>query len=262
MSRTRLPPDEPLRLRAKALGLYGLLAHWDELCAEKAILKLLEVEEAERKRRSLERRLRTARIGRFKPIADFDWQWPKQIDRELIEELLTLAFLGEGGHAVIVGPNGVGKTTIAQNIAHQALLRGHTVRFTTASQMLNELAAQDGPAALARRLRPYVHPTLLCCDEVGYLTYDNRHADLLFEVVSRRCAEQKSMVVTTNRPFGEWNQVFPSASCVVALVDRLVHRAQVAPIHGDSYRLKEAKEREAQRAKKRSAGRAKHGKAS
>jgi DNA replication protein DnaC len=262
MSRTSPHPDEPLRLRAKALGLYGLLANWDDLRGEKAILRLLEVEEAERKRRSLERRLRTARIGRFKPMADFDWRWPEKVDRELVEELFTLGFLAEGGHAVIVGPNGVGKTTIAQNLAHQALLRGHTVRFTTASEMLNELAAQDGPAALARRLRPYVHPQLLCCDEVGYLTYDSRHADLLFEVVSRRCQEQKSIVVTTNRPFSEWTQVFPNASCVVALVDRLVHRAQVAAIHGQSYRLKEAKERDAARAKERAAKRAPRAKSS
>ena len=185
-------------------------------------------------------------------MADFDWKWPERIDRDLVEDLFTFAFLGEGGHAVIVGPNGVGKTTIAQNLAYQAILRGHTVRFTTASEMLNELAAQDGPAALARRLRPYIHPALLCLDEVGYLTYDNRHADLLFEVVSRRCQERKSIVVTTNRPFAEWNQVFPNASCVVALVDRLVHRSEIIRIEGDSYRNREAQERQNRRGRRKS----------
>ncbi len=230
----------------------GLLAHWDELGQEQTVLRLLEVEEEERQRRSLERRLKNARIGRFKLLADFDWTWPRRLDRDAIEDLFTFAFLEEGAHVVFVGPNGVGKTTLAQNLAHQALLKGHTVRFTTASQMLNELVAQDGPAALERRLRRYSQPRLLCVDEVGYLSYDSRHADLLFEVVSRR-QEGQSMIVTTNRPFAEWKEVFPNATCVVALVDRLVHRAPILSIQGESYRLREAKEREALRAKQRAA---------
>lgn len=241
---------ERLRDRAKALGLHGLVTQFEDFAEEAAIARLLDVEEAERRRRSLERRVKNARIGPFKPMADFDWAWPKKIDRAGIEELLTLAFLDEHENAVFVGPNGVGKTTIAQNIAHQALMQGHTVRMTTASQMLNELVAQDGPTALERRLRRYTHPSLLAIDEVGYLTYDSRHADLLFEVVSRR-QEGKSTLVTTNRGFNEWREVFPHATCVVALVDRLVHRAQVTTIEGESYRLKEAKERESQRARKR-----------
>jgi len=153
---------------------------------------------------------------------------------------------------VLVGPNGVGKSMIARNIAYQAVIEGHTVLFTTASQMLNELAAQDGDSALRRRLKRYAHPQLLVIDEIGYLSYGNRHADLLFEIVSRRY-EEKSTVVTTNRPFAEWGEVFPSASCVVSLVDRLVHNAEIIVIEGESYRLKEAKERSQQRQQKRAA---------
>lgn len=246
--------DEQLRARAGALGLFGLLAHWDDLGAEKSIEKLLDAEEAERQRRSLERRVKNARIGRFKPMADFDWAWPTKIDRDAITDLFSFSFLAEGENVVLVGPNGVGKTMIAQNLAHQALMKGQTVRFTTASQMLNELVAQDGPAALERRLRRYCHPALLAIDEIGYLSYDSRLADLLFEVVSRR--QGKPMIVATNRPFTEWKEVFPNASSVVALVDRLVHRSQIVPIEGESFRLKEAKEREAARAKKRAAAKA------
>ena len=99
--------------------------------------------------------------------------------------------------------------------------------------MLGDLAALDSDSALRRRLRHYAAPDLLVIDEVGYLSYSNRHADLLFELVSRRY-ETKSTLVTTNRPFAEWSQVFPNAACVVSLVDRLVHNAEVISIEGAS----------------------------
>jgi DNA replication protein DnaC len=113
--------------------------------------------------------------------------------------------------------------------------------------MLADLAGQESAAALARRLRRYTLPKLLCVDEVGYLSYSNRYADLLFEVVTRRYDLQKSIVLSTNKAFAEWSEVFPHAACTVTLVDRLVHRSEIVEIEGDSYRLKEAKERAAQR---------------
>lgn len=259
-SATATPDREDVRSRAAKLGLHGLVAHWGEYGDAEWLPALIEREEAERRQRGLERRIKKARIGRFKFLADFDWVWPKKIDRELIEEIFTLDFLetAEGkklpGNVVFVGPNGVGKTMIAQNLAHQAVLRGHTVRFTTASEMLNDLADTDSTAALGRRLRRYTNPALLAVDEVGYLSYDARHADLLFEVVSRR--QEKSTIVTTNRAFKEWGEVFPNATCVVALVDRLIQRAELVRIDGKSYRLKEAEEREARAAAERAARRA------
>jgi DNA replication protein DnaC len=202
-------------------------------------------EEAERQRRSLDRRLRAARIGTFKAIADFDWSWPKRIDRQAIEELFGLSFLDDGTNVILLGPNGLGKTMLLRNLAHQTLVRGHTVRVTSASDMLSDLAAQESAPALARRMRRYTLPKLLCVDEVGYLSYDNRYADLLFEVVTRRYDASKPIVVSTNKAFSEWSEVFPHAACTVTLVDRLVHRSEIVEIHGDSYRLKEAKERSA-----------------
>ena len=252
MTTTTTTTNDSLRARAKALKLYGLLAHWDEIAGAPWLEPLIAWEEQERARRGLERRLANARIGRFKPLADFDWHWPAQCDRHGIEELMRLAFLQEAANAILVGPNGVGKSTIARNIAHQAVLEGHTVLFTTAAQMLNELAAQDGDRALRRRLALYARPRLLVIDEIGYLSYSNRHADLLFEIVSRRYQE-KSTLITTNRPFAEWGEVFPNAACVVSLVDRLVHNAEIVQIEGESYRLKEAKERSEQRRKQRAA---------
>lgn len=211
---------------------------------------LLQWEEDERCRRSLERRLKDAHIGRFKPLCDFDWHWPKRCERAAVEKLMTLDFLKESANIVLLGPNGVGKSTLAKNLAHQALIHAHTVLFTTAGQLLGDLAALDSDSALRRRLRHYAAPDLLAIDEVGYLSYSNRHADLLFELVSRRY-EAKSTLVTTNRPFAEWSEVFPNAACVVSLVDRLVHNAEVISIEGDSYRLKEARERSEQRARQR-----------
>jgi DNA replication protein DnaC len=234
------------RERARKLGLYGLLAHWDEIDDDAWLEKLLQIEETERKRRSLERRIHNARIGGFKSMADFDWKWPGKVHRPSIDELFSLQFVEEPANVVLLGPNGVGKTMIAKNLAYQALLRGHTARFTSASDMRNDLAAQQTTESLTRRLRRYCNPQLLVVDEVGYLSYDNRYADLLFEVVTRRY-EQRSIVVTTNKPFAEWGEIFPNAACVVTLVDRLVHRAEIITIEGDSYRFKEAKERAARK---------------
>jgi DNA replication protein DnaC len=244
--------DDPLMARAKALKLYGMLAHWEELGETAWITPLIQWEEQERAHRSLERRLGNAHLGRFRALADFDWRWPKRCDREAIEELMGLAFLQEAANAILVGPNGVGKSTIARNIAHQAVLAGHTVLCTSAGHMLNELAGADGDNALRHRLSVYARPRLLLIDEIGYLSYSNRHADLLFEIVSRRYQE-KSTLVTTNRPFAEWGEVFPNAACVVSLVDRLVHNAEIIHIEGESYRLKEAKERSEARRKQRTA---------
>lgn len=244
---------EQLCERAKALRLNGVLAHWSEVVNTDWLPKLITWEEEERTRRSLERRLGEARIGRFKPLADYDWKWPTRCDRSAIEGLMSLEFIAESANVVLVGPNGVGKTMLVKNIAHQALIRGHTVRFTTAGELLGELAALDSDTALRRRLRHYATPDLLVIDEIGYLSYSNRHADLLFELVSRRY-ETKSTIVTTNKAFSEWPGVFPNAACVVSLVDRLIHHSEVISIEGESYRLKEAKERSEQRVRQSKKG--------
>ncbi len=241
---------ETLMERARALGLHGLLAHWGEVAERDWIAGLIAWEEEERRARSLKRRLSDARLGQFKPLADFDWDWPRRCDRMAVEDLMGLDFLKEAANLVLVGPNGVGKSTIAANIAHRAILEGHTVRFATAASLLGELAALDSDTLLQRRLRFYARQHLLVIDEVGYLSYSNRHADLLFNIVSSR-SQQNSTIITTNRPFAEWGEAFPNAACLVALVDRLVHNAEILAIDGDSYRRKEAEERQKQRSAER-----------
>lgn len=243
MTKTPICDNDLLQQRLRRLALWGMLANFDDIATAPWLPKVLDYEEVERSHRSLQRRLKSARLGSFKPMSEFDWRWPRKLDRALVEELFTLKFINDGHNVLLIGPNGVGKTMLAQNLAHQAIVKGHTVRFTTASDMLNDLAAQDSDTSLARRLRRYCHPALLCIDEVGYLSYDARYADLLFEVVTKRYNDGRAVVLTTNKPFQEWTTVFPNAACVVTLVDRLIHRAEIVQIRAESYRLHEADQR-------------------
>jgi len=238
----------PLAEQLTALGLRHTAAHLDDLVSVatkkrlgpvELVELLVEREGQHRAKQGLERRLARSRIGRFKPIADYEWDWPKRVDRDAIESALRLEFLDGARNIVLVAPQGLGKTMIARNIAHQAVLAGHSVLFVTAAQLLLDLAAQDSARALERRFRHYCRPTLLCLDEIGYLSYDARNADLLFQIVSRRY-ENKSVVMTTNLAFSDWPTIFPNATCATALIDRTVHHADVVAIEGDSYRRREA----------------------
>lgn len=229
--------------RASALGLIGVVAQWDRWGEMDWMEDLLQAEEEARNARGLERRISAAKLGRFKDLADFDWDWPESLDKAQIHELATLDFISARRNAIFIGPNGVGKTMLVKNIAYRAALQGHTVLFTTASAMLNDLGSKDSVHTLRAAIRKYCRPSLLVIDEVGYLSYSNRAADLLFEVITGRY-ETKSILLTTNRTFSNWDAVFPNATCVVTLVDRLIHHAEVVTIAGKSWRLKESQEAE------------------
>jgi DNA replication protein DnaC len=230
------------------LGLLKLGAELDDFLAHatrarwnprQVLEHLVRSEIDDRARRSVERRLRRSRLGRFKLMADWDWNWPKKIDRPALERLLTLDFMERADNIILLGAQGLGKTTLAKNIAYQAILAGRSALFTTASDLILDLNSQETARALERRIRHYVRPNLLVIDEIGYLSFDAHAADLLFQIVSRR-HELRSIVVTTNLAFRDWAAIFPNATCAIALIDRLTHHSNIISIHGDSYRRRHA----------------------
>lgn len=249
-----------LATQLKALGLAATAASLDDLFARaikqrlapRALLEeIVRSEAANRSQRSLERRRVKSRLGAFKPLADFDWNWPTKIDRPLIERAASLEFLREGRNLVLLGPNGIGKTMISKNIADQAVLAGYSVLFRTAAEILDDVQC-DSPERRRQRIAAYTRPHLLCIDEIGYLSYDDHAADLLYKVINPRYEKRRSLLVSTNLAFKNWNNIFPNATCIVTLIDRLTHHADVTLIDGESYRCRESAEEAAARRKTRS----------
>jgi len=231
-----------LRKLASRLGLRAIESNWSQYADEPWLADFLKAEEEEREKRSLERRIREAQIGQFKPMAEFDWSWPETIDRQQVEDLFSLSFLLQKENVILLATNGLGKSMIAQNLAFTALMAGHNTRCVKASKMLDELLECESTAARKRRMKKLCRVELLVIDEVGYMSYDARYADLLYEVISERYQKQ-STIITTNKAFTEWGEIFPSAGCVVTMVDRLTHNAELIRIEGESYRQNEAKEK-------------------
>lgn len=236
----------------KSLGLFHTAANLDAVLQKhrrsspRDLLEaLVAAEESERKRRSLERRSKRCRVGHFVSMADYDWTWPKSVERQPIEAALSLDFVNAGHNVVLIGPAGVGKTMIAKNLVHSAVLKGHSALFITAAELLNDLARRETAAALERRLKFYCQSTaLLCIDEIGYISYESRGADLLFQIISRR-HEKRSLVLTSNLAFSDWHTVFPNAACTVAMIDRLVEHASIIEITGKSWRKRNAEQAKA-----------------
>lgn len=234
----------------KELKLYYMDSYYDDFVksfkakapvANEVLQKMAHLELEERKKRNIERRIRESRVGQMKPMKDFDWQWPKKIDRPRVESLLDLKFIDEKQNIILIGAEGVGKTMIGKNLAHLAAAKGKSSLFTSASELAVDLTAAYSAGVFRSRLKRYLRPALLVIDEIGYLSFDNKAADLLFDVVSKRY-EKSAIVITTNLGFSEWTKVFPGAACITALIDRLTHHCEILEIDADSYRLKESKQ--------------------
>lgn len=197
------------------------------------------VERAERDRRNLAKRAHAATLGSPKLLDGFDWTWPRSIDRDRYERLTSLAFVEEAHNVLFRGQPGTGKTMLAQNLGLLALQKGYTVRFSTLAAALADLLRQESTPALERRLRRYVAPDVLILDELGYLPQDTRAADLLYNIIARR-HEQAATIISTNLAYKQWAQVFPSAACIGALVDRFAQHCHVIDIDADTWRGKES----------------------
>jgi len=179
--------------------------------------------------------LKRSAIFPLTTLDTYDFDYPTQIDRDLVIRATGLDFITDKTNCVFVGPSGVGKTHLANAIGQLACLRGHRVRFTTAADLVNDLVAGQAKNTLQRRLAAWASYDLLLVDELGYLSFDARGADLLYQVFNRRY-QRAATIVTTNLPFKEWGKLFSSAAAASAIADRLVHRGILVRITGRSKR--------------------------
>jgi DNA replication protein DnaC len=208
------------------------------------IEQIVKFELDEVKKRSTESRMKMSKVyaRKWRPMADFDWNWPKKIDRKAVEKLFDLNFLEDAANVILMGPSSIGKSMIARNLVHHAVMKGHQALFLEAVDVLRELDEIDSSRRLHARMKHYGRQKLLVIDEIGYLSFSSKAGDLLFQLINERY-EKASTIITTNVNFKEWGQIFPQAACISAMLERLLHRAEIITIEGDTYRMKEASER-------------------
>lgn len=202
--------------------------------------RLLDDELAERHQRTVALNLQFARFPAMKRLAEFDLKAQPSLDPKLLDELATGRYLGEGRNVIMLGPPGVGKTHLAIGLGVAGAEMGHRVYFTSALELARRLGKALAENKLHRELHNFTRPKLLILDEVGYLALDQNQASLLFQVISQRYDTGGSIVLTSNKPFAEWAHVFAGDAVMAgAALDRLLHKATVVNIRGDSYRLRE-----------------------
>jgi len=201
--------------------------------------KLAHGEAALRRDRAIQRRIRMARFAVIKTLDAFNWSWPKKINRLQVKNLFRLGFVADKSNVIFLGGVGLGKTHLASALGYAACLKGHSVLFATAVDVINTLAAAQAAGRMKQELKKYTRPALLILDELGFLPIDKAGADLLFQVISLRY-EQGALVITSNRAYKDWPEIFNNDSTLTAaILDRLLHHAQTVLIEGKSYRMKD-----------------------
>lgn len=241
-----IPPE--LDQLLKDLNLYFIRDHYESIAKQAAekqwdhvhyLTELVQGQANQRRDRAIERRIGQARFPQIKTMEQFNWTWPKKINRPQVRNLFRLKWIEEKNNVILIGGVGLGKTHIATALGYEACLNGYSVLFSTAVDAINNLTAARAAGRLKQELNKYIKPDLIVCDELGYLPIDKTGADLLFQIVSHRY-EKGSLIITTNRVFKKWPEIFNNDSTLTAaLLDRLLHHAETAVIEGDSYRMKE-----------------------
>jgi DNA replication protein DnaC len=251
MSDSTLPkPPTPDNLPAHLdyLKLVFVREHYEPLAREAAeahwghvdyLASLMEGEALEHQQRSIQRRIRQARFPVIKTLEPFQWTWPRKINRLQVQNLFRLKFIEDKANVIFLGGVGLGKTHLASALGYAACQKGHSVLFATAVDLINTLAAAQRAGRLKTAFSRYLRPAILVLDELGYLPIDKTGADLLFQIISQRY-ERGSIIVTSNRVFKKWPEIFNNDSILTsALLDRLLHHAETVLIEGRSYRMKD-----------------------
>lgn len=242
---------ERLQQDLLALKLNHIADHYREILDEAArknssmldvLAQLIGGQAAARRDSALARRVQVARLPKAKTLAEYDFTFPKRIAKQKLLRLFDCQFIETYGCAVLIGPTGVGKTHLLTALGFTACEKGISVRFTRVIDMINVLTTAQLNGMLERKLKEYVRPQLLLLDELGYLPIDKRGADLMFQVVAARY-ESGSIVISTNRVFKDWGQIFDvDNTLATAMIDRLMHHGEAIVIQGDSYRTKDGPE--------------------
>jgi len=227
---------------AEHLGAELDRALTEKRSATQVLETLLEFEVEETRARRQRGRLRFARYPVIKTLADFDFDFQPNLDRKLVAELSTLRFVEERRNIILLGPPGVGKTHLAIALGVAVSTAGYQTYFTTAADMVHTLQAAHLAGGAQYKLRNFLAPTVLVIDELGYLPMDQASANWVFEVVRRRYEKEAPIILTSNRGFSDWGQVFADHVVATAIVDRLLHNAVVINIRGRSYRMRDYQE--------------------
>jgi DNA replication protein DnaC len=241
-------PDAPLVAQLAGLQLSFLLEHYEDFAQQAAeqhwshveyLARLIEGEAHRREQRRIERLIRLARFPVIKSLDQFDWSWPRKINRPQIQNLFRLAFVEQKANVIFIAQVGLGKSHLSLALGRTACERGYSVLFDSAINIINTLSAAQAAGRFKQALDRYLKPALLLIDELGYLPIDKMGADVLFQVISQRY-ERGALVITTNRVYKRWAEIFNhDATLTSALLDRLLHHAETVLIEGKSYRTKD-----------------------
>ena len=238
-----------LKSRLKDFKLSGIYSTVDErlsfakdksLSYQEFLELLLEDEENNRRENSYKKRYSRAKLPYQKRIEDFDFSFQPSIDRRVINDFATCQFIGQRKNIIFLGEPGVGKSHLSVAIAIKALLKGHRVLFTQVSEMLQVLHQSKADNSYYKKLDYYIKPELLVLDELGFKKIPSYSADDFFEVISKRY-EKGSVIITTNKSFEEWGDIFADNILASAIIDRVVHHSTVIKVNGKSYRTKNIK---------------------